>query len=83
MITDPLLQNEAFLRLAAYRRQQRRQRQGPDWRYIDGLSARLMEAQDQGLPQRDPWDLPGVYEDAPGFGGLLWECRQAQEDRPC
>lgn len=78
MITDPLLQSEEFLRLAAYRRQQRRQRQRPDWRYIDGLSARLMEAKT--LPQHDPWDLPGVYEGAPGFGGLLWEARQAQEE---
>jgi hypothetical protein len=78
MSVDPRLQNVQLLALAAFRIQQRQQRAVPDWQHTVGLAA-LLEAAKQ-LPPREPGDLEGVYEDAPGFGGLLWQARQWQQE---
>jgi hypothetical protein len=72
---DPRLADPILLALAAKRRQARQQT--PDWQHTVGLAALLEEAKQ--LPQRAPGDLEGVYEDAPGFGGLLWQARQWQQ----
>lgn len=70
---DPRLLDPTLLRLAALRLQH-----GPpplpDWQHAEGLAAILDAA--KRLPPIDPWDLPGVYQNAPGFGGLLWEARE-------
>jgi hypothetical protein len=70
---DPRLANEALLRLAAFRLTHD-PRPLPPWPEAEGLHAVLEAA--RRLPQRDPWDLPGVYQNAPGLAGLLWEARQ-------
>jgi hypothetical protein len=44
----------------------------------DGLAALLDYA--RRLPACAPEDIPGVYEGAPGLGGLLWECRRQTQD---
>jgi hypothetical protein len=41
MATDPRLGNASLLALAAFRLQQRRQHQVPDWRYTEGISSLL------------------------------------------
>ena len=48
------------------------------WGKSEGLCAILDYA--KRLPACDPLDLHGVYQNAPGFGGLLWEARQAQRE---
>jgi hypothetical protein len=72
MALDARLQNTALLTLAAYRLQQRRQRQVPDWRYTEGISA-LLEAA-RSLPKREPFALPSV-EECTGLERLLAEAR--------
>jgi hypothetical protein len=77
---DPRLADPILLALAAKRCQARQQT--PDWRHTEGLAALLEAARH--LPQREPFALEGVYEDAPGFGGLLWQARQqTQEGEAC
>jgi hypothetical protein len=75
MPTDPRLENSSLLMLAAFRLQQRRQQQVPDWRYTEGLASLL--AASKAMPQRDPWDLPALDERS-GLGRLLEEARQWQ-----
>jgi hypothetical protein len=70
MATDPRLGNASLLALAAFRLQQRRQHQVPDWRYTEGISSLLAAA--RSLPRRDPWDLSGV-DTTTGMGKLLAE----------
>jgi hypothetical protein len=78
MTTDARLTNVALLTLAAYRIQQRRQHQVPDWRSTEGLSALLAAA--RALPPREPWDLPDL-EPRTGLGRLLAEARQWEQER--
>lgn len=78
MPTDPRLCDIQLLTLAAYRLQQRRQHQIPDWRSTEGLSALLAAARH--LPQRGPWDLPDL-EASGSMGKLLAEARQWEADR--
>jgi hypothetical protein len=75
---DPRLASVPLLTLAAFRVQQRRQSQPPDWRYSVGISSLLAAA--KALPQRDPWDLPDL-EAHDGMARLLKEAREWQEDR--
>lgn len=77
MPIDPRLENVSFLTLAAYRLQQRRQHQVPDWRHTAGLASLLEEARH--LPQRSPWDLSALDERS-GLGRLLAEARQWQQE---
>jgi hypothetical protein len=79
MTSDPRLQSVPLLALAAYRVQQRRQRQVPDWRYTEGISA-LLEAA-KALPQRGPWELPDL-EECSGMARLLAEARQWEKEHP-
>lgn len=76
---DPRLANATLLALAA-RRLQHRQAQPPDWEQGHGLAALLESA--RRLPRVDPWDLPGIYEGAPGLAGLLWAARQWAQAPP-
>lgn len=79
MYRDPRLTDPVLLALAAQRLLHRQAQPPPlDWQHTDGLAAILDYA--RRLPQRDPWDLPGVYEGAPGFGHVLWEARRWQEE---
>jgi hypothetical protein len=77
MATDPRLGNALLLALAAFRLQQRRQRQVPDWRYTTGLSSLLQATKT--LPERSPWSLPDL-DTTRGLGKLLAEARQWEED---
>jgi hypothetical protein len=75
---DPRLADPLVLALAGKRLLHRQaQPPLPTWQEVEGLAALLDYA--KRLPAVDPWDLPGVYEGAPGFGGLLWQARQMQE----
>jgi hypothetical protein len=76
MRNDPRLASVELLTLAAFRLQQRRQRQVPDWRYTEGLSALLDAA--RSLPKREPFDLSGV-DTTSGMGKLLAEARAWQK----
>jgi hypothetical protein len=73
MPIDPRLRDVQLLTLAAYRLQQRRQQQVPDWRQAEGLAALLDAARH--LPRREPFDLPAV-EECTGMARLLAEARQ-------
>jgi hypothetical protein len=80
---DPRLTSEALLRLAAWRLTHGPPRL-PALPEEDGLCALLQHAallrQHGLLPPRDAEDVEaGVYEGAPGFGGLLWEARKLCE----
>jgi hypothetical protein len=77
MPTDPRLTNTSLLALAAYRLQQRRQHQIPDWRYTEGISALLEAARH--LPTREPCALPAV-EECTGMARLLKEAREWQKE---
>lgn len=72
---DPRLADPLLLALAGKRLLHRQaQPTFPDWEQVEGLAAILDYA--RRLPPVDPWDLPGVYQNAPGLGGLLWEARE-------
>jgi hypothetical protein len=77
MSTDPRLTNVALLTLAAYRIQQRRQHQVPDWRHTEGLASLLDAARH--LPQRAPWSLPDLG--CTPMGRLVAEARRVTEAR--
>ena len=77
MATDPRLLHTALLTLAAYRLQQRRQHQAPDWRVSVGMSSLLDAA--RSLPRRDPWDLSGL-DTSRGMGKMLAEARQWEQE---
>ena len=77
MTIDPRLTNVPLLMLAAFRVQQRRQRQVPDWRCTEGISSLLAAA--RSLPPGGPWDLPDL-ESTEGLGRLLAEARQCQKE---
>jgi hypothetical protein len=79
MSADPRLQNVQLLTLAAFRIQQRRQHQVPDWRYTEGISSLLAAA--KALPQRGPWELPDL-EASGSMGRLLAEARQWEKEHP-
>jgi hypothetical protein len=78
MALDPRLANETLLRLAAFRLQNGPRPLLPSWQETDGLAALLAYA--SRLPPCAPEDVPGVREDAPGLGGLLWAARQWQQE---
>jgi hypothetical protein len=76
---DPRLADPLLLALAGQRLLHRQaQPPAPSWPPEDGLSNLLAYARH--LPPCDPQDIPGVVEGAPGMAGLLWECRQVQQE---
>jgi hypothetical protein len=77
MRLDSRLTHTGLLTLAAYRLQQRRQHQVPDWRHSEGLASLL--AASRALPRRSPWDLPDL-DIRSGLGRLLAEARAWQQE---
>jgi hypothetical protein len=72
MPSDPRLENVQLLTLAAFRLQQRRQHQVPDWRSSVGLASLLDAA--RSLPARAPFALASL-EECTGLERLLAEAR--------
>ena len=73
MSTDPRLQHVALLTLAAYRLQQRRQHEVPDWRTSEGLASLLEAARHR--PEPRGVELPPL-EECTGLARLLAEARR-------
>ena len=80
MTIDPRLTNVPLLTLAAFRIQQRRQHQAPDWRTTQGLAS-LLEAA-RSLPKREPFVLPAP-EACTGLERLLAEARLQGGEHAC
>ena len=79
---DPRLADLALLAVAAQRLRYRLEHPQPPawWLEGEGISS-LIEA-GRRLPPRTPEEeAESVYENAPGFGGLLWEARQRNKEQ--